>query len=412
MISWLFEQSIVLSIIAATLIFVGKTCQSFLDAKVLYKLWWTMPGALLLSALPDFPAAAGDINVWVVTLAHSSQVITRELDQSPLILTTLWVMGILILGSYYLYQHQLYLKQLDLKPSQLRQQTFNPGLNTELQKVQLFRSSHIGSAFITGLFKAYLVLPTDFEIRFSQQQQQLILQHELTHKRHGDLFWNLLAQLLVLAFWFNPLMWLAVKYFRQTQELACDQAVLAHSNKSTRIAYARAMLLCAEQQLKINKIILNYGDKSDMQLRLNQLKQHKKHQVWKSIVAIGLSLCAVLSVQTSLAHSNKGHEPSPVMRIEPVYPQDAAKEGIEGSVVLAFDIEKDGSTSNIKVVDAKPEGIFGQAAITAMKQWRWTASDHKSKNMKVQLDFVLDKKRLKPRLAATAAEDEQIIVSN
>lgn len=50
------------------------------------------------------------------------------------------------------------------------------------------------------------------------------------------------------------------------------------------------------------------------------------------------------------------------MRIEPLYPKQAAEQGISGSVVLKYDITPAGKTANITVVKAEPEAVFNKEA--------------------------------------------------
>jgi TonB family protein len=64
----------------------------------------------------------------------------------------------------------------------------------------------------------------------------------------------------------------------------------------------------------------------------------------------------------------------PVYRIEPKYPIKAAKERIEGGVLLKFDIIANGSVDNVEVVNASPAYVFDKTAITALKQWRYKPS--------------------------------------
>ena len=87
---------------------------------------------------------------------------------------------------------------------------------------------------------------------------------------------------------------------------------------------------------------------------------------------------------------------SPIMRIEPKYPVAAAKAGTEGSVVLQFTVETDGSVSDVNVVKAVPENTFDKVAITALKQWRYDTTDTVHKDLLVQLDFVMSQESAKP----------------
>lgn len=86
----------------------------------------------------------------------------------------------------------------------------------------------------------------------------------------------------------------------------------------------------------------------------------------------------------------------PIVRVNPKYPMDAANKGIEGWVVLVFDISAIGEVINVKVLDSEPRRIFDQAAKQALKKWKYRAKsvdgEHVSQhNFTVQLDFTLSK---------------------
>ena len=56
---------------------------------------------------------------------------------------------------------------------------------------------------------------------------------------------------------------------------------------------------------------------------------------------------------------------------DPVYPPDAMAAGIEGRVTLRYDIGVDGTVFNLRVVEAEPEGVFEEAALKALAEWRF-----------------------------------------
>lgn len=58
-------------------------------------------------------------------------------------------------------------------------------------------------------------------------------------------------------------------------------------------------------------------------------------------------------------------------RVAPIYPEQARQQGIEGSVLLEFDINEQGEPVNIKVAESEPRGVFDAAAIAAVEQWRY-----------------------------------------
>jgi len=85
----------------------------------------------------------------------------------------------------------------------------------------------------------------------------------------------------------------------------------------------------------------------------------------------------------------------PLFRVNPKYPIDAARNGTEGWVILAFDINAIGAVTNIKIVDSQPKRIFDKAARQALRKWKYRAKSVDGKqlvqtNLTVQLDFNME----------------------
>jgi len=53
---------------------------------------------------------------------------------------------------------------------------------------------------------------------------------------------------------------------------------------------------------------------------------------------------------------------TPIVRIEPKYPIQAARDGKEGYVILSFTINKIGGVEDVKVLEAKPKRVFDKEA--------------------------------------------------
>jgi TonB family protein len=58
-------------------------------------------------------------------------------------------------------------------------------------------------------------------------------------------------------------------------------------------------------------------------------------------------------------------------QVMPVYPVQATEFGMEGYVDLDFTISPEGVPKDVKVRGAVPKRVFDNAAITAVRQWRW-----------------------------------------
>ncbi|ESS72910.1 TonB family protein [Methyloglobulus morosus KoM1] len=61
----------------------------------------------------------------------------------------------------------------------------------------------------------------------------------------------------------------------------------------------------------------------------------------------------------------------PLVRVKPTYPMRAASRHIEGWVKIEFTVSPSGTVANARVVDASPPGIFDEAALDAIKEWKF-----------------------------------------
>lgn len=62
---------------------------------------------------------------------------------------------------------------------------------------------------------------------------------------------------------------------------------------------------------------------------------------------------------------------SPVVRIPPTYPIEARRKKIEGWVRVELTVLEDGSVADVRVREAKPPGIFEDAAKAAVSRWKF-----------------------------------------
>jgi bla regulator protein BlaR1 len=94
---------------------------------------------------------------------------------------------------------------------------------------------------VVGCLRPMIVVPADFDSRYTPDEQALILAHERTHIRRGDLIANAVWSAIQCLLWFNPLAHLATSRYRFDQELACDATTLKNRSRFRR-TYAAALL--------------------------------------------------------------------------------------------------------------------------------------------------------------------------
>ena len=73
--------------------------------------------------------------------------------------------------------------------------------------------------------------------------------------------------------------------------------------------------------------------------------------------------------------------------VEPTYPTAAIAGSLTGSVEVQFVVEPDGTTSAVTITGARPAGIFEQAAIDAVRQWRYQPFKGEGRRARITLTF-------------------------
>lgn len=206
----------------------------WLGAAFAYRLWLLVPVAALATLLPApvrplIPAlqvapSAPSSSATIELRAAVAQ--AASFDWQPWLLA-LWIAGALALVVVFARQQRRYLKNL--------------GALSAGDHGALRAQATDGCPALVGALRPRIVVPSDFELRYTKEERELVLAHERTHLVRGDAQINALAALLRCLNWFNPLFHLAASRFRFDQEIACDAAVISRFPEARR-CYADAML--------------------------------------------------------------------------------------------------------------------------------------------------------------------------
>lgn len=209
-------------------------------AGLAYTAWLIVPLTLLAhlssALLPVGGALSLPIAVTIPTLAI---VAAREGGANQalfqFVCLLIWLAGIVAAAGLFARRQRRFTR--DVGPLTLYSHS-----NHGAVRIRQAAQSTIGP-LLQGLLRPVIVLPIDFEKRYTPQEQRLILAHELLHWRRGDLIANAFVTALQVLFWFNPLMHWSAGRMRLDQELACDASVLAQAGASApHHAYASAIL--------------------------------------------------------------------------------------------------------------------------------------------------------------------------
>lgn len=379
--NWLLEQQLLLSIVFASFILCERFSLKFLGASFVYKLIWLIPISLLVANLPSTikPLQNSSISYY---LTSPNQPFINSVSFNWALF---YVLVTMLLLSVAFIVHTRFIKTLQLK-NLIGEVNMTSQINT-------YTSEHIATPMVIGILQSKLVLPNNYAKLFDKEALALILEHEHVHIKRKDNLINALLLFGTILLWFNPLAWMAYASCRRLQELTCDQQVLANKTIQQHILYSKALVNCAATTPAGLIAYSHYGDKKMMLQRLANIKYSSNNSRFAkgACLLVATSMLGTLAIakQPQNEVSEKAHI-SPTMRIEPLYPIQAAQQGISGSVVLKYDITPSGNTTNISVVKAKPEATFDKEAKKALQQWQYKPSSIGYQDVLVQLDFVIN----------------------
>jgi bla regulator protein blaR1 len=210
-----------------------RLLRRWFGADVAYRAWWAVPISIVAALLP-FPRAIATPTV--LQLSGWPAAALGKLQPAPAMdlarwstLELVWLLGAIAVAFLLVVQHRRFVRALG--PLEVHE---------GVARACVARVADAGPLLL-GLLRPVIVVPGDFEERYTARERTLILAHEEVHLARGDVIANLLSAVLQCLFWFNPLIHLCVGRFRFDQELACDDVVLRRYPDSRR-SYAEAIL--------------------------------------------------------------------------------------------------------------------------------------------------------------------------
>jgi protein TonB len=86
--------------------------------------------------------------------------------------------------------------------------------------------------------------------------------------------------------------------------------------------------------------------------------------------------------------------PQPAAQLDLEYPSGAKREGVEGHVTVSLLIDDQGGVQRVRVLEARPEGVFEEAATRAARNWAFEPARYQGEAVKVwarqKIRFELD----------------------
>lgn len=168
----------------------------------------------------------------------------------------------------------------------------------------VYQSEFVPSPFILGVLRPRIYLPFGLE----PDAQEMVLAHERAHLRRGDQLWKPLGYLILTAYWFNPVCWLAYILFCRDIEAACDEKVVRELGEGCKAAYSRALLACSVPRKLITACPLAFGE-TGVKSRIKSVLNYKKPAFWLVLAAVIASVAVAVCFLTDPKREDPAQNP-------------------------------------------------------------------------------------------------------
>ena len=169
---------------------------------------------------------------------------------------------------------------------------------------KVYQSEFVSSPFILGVIRPRIYLPFGLEAG----AQAMVLAHERAHLRRGDQLWKPLGYLILTAYWFNPVCWLAYILFCRDIEAACDEKVVRELGEGCKAAYSRALLACSAPKKLITACPLAFGE-TGVKSRIKSVLNYKKPAFWLVLAAVLVSAAVAVCFLTDPKREDPAQNP-------------------------------------------------------------------------------------------------------
>lgn len=243
----LLLSSVLMTVLAALLALFCRLIKTRTAAAGRYAAWMVLlPGFLfpvrpgwLPSFWPPSASSTGSTAAYTTGLTAESTAV----NPWPL-LFGLWLLGMLAMLIWTFVRHSAFCRMVrrcacppsDPRTTALIQETLAHHAN---RSVPVMECPGIASPMLLGLLRPRILLPRR---SYEEEELRLILRHELTHFRRGDVWFRLLTTIARCLHWFNPGFLLIDRAICRACEAACDEAVVREASPSQKKLYCVAIL--------------------------------------------------------------------------------------------------------------------------------------------------------------------------
>ncbi|UUX34483.1 M56 family metallopeptidase [Fundicoccus culcitae] len=161
--------------------------------------------------------------------------------------------------------------------------------------IPIKQSKLISSPCVIGVFKPTILLP---DTMFTDEEFQFIIEHELLHIRRQDVLLKIMLEMMIIVYWWNPMIYLFRKNLAHILELNVDETLLKNSSKEEKIEYVELLLKVQKNSQQITSydpvtVNFSYNSEEGLLHRSQNILKSKKKQ-YSTFVLLIISILGFL----------------------------------------------------------------------------------------------------------------------
>lgn len=170
-------------------------------------------------------------------------------------------------------------------------------MGRRLRGTKVYVSRAVPSPCLVGLFRPYIVVTP--QAMAEEERFFHVLVHELSHKRQCDPFWSMLRTAVLVAHWFNPIVWVAASLSRADCENACDALTIRELGEDRRVDYGKTLLSFLRARPTatglVNTATTMAQSRRQIRRRISLIAKERKYRLAVAVLCVALVLtgCAV-----------------------------------------------------------------------------------------------------------------------
>ena len=203
--------------------------------------------------------------------------------------TIVWLFGAAVFMLYHISAYALFIRKVKPWCRRINISGYQGKPETMYCKI-------VKSPMLTGFFRPRILLPRS---DYDKNELSMILNHELTHYKRGDLWIKLLFVTVNALHWFNPIVYIMRKAANRDMEYSCDEIVVKGRSKEFCRDYSMTILNCAADGMKTEFSTYFSEDKKNLKQRFGNILSGKKKRgviIGAAVVVLAVICAGVFGV--------------------------------------------------------------------------------------------------------------------